>query len=59
MIKNKLPCSSYKELVDQIENIRKDMLQTGFSKGLNHPLTISLSEELDELIVLYQNLHKK
>lgn len=34
----------------EIEKIREQMISSGMSKGLDHPDTIKLSQELDELI---------
>lgn len=41
---------SNRELVEEIEAIRKDMVSTGLVYGFTHPDTIKLSHRLDDLL---------
>lgn len=47
---------SKKQLREQIEKLKSDMIACGDKKGLNHPLTVKISQELDELINEYMKL---
>lgn len=47
---------SKKELSKKIEFLRINMIQTSKEKGINHPLTIQISQELDRLINEYMKL---
>ena len=40
-------------LIDKIEYLRKQMIETGLKHGLNSPATIKISQELDTLLVSY------
>jgi len=42
------------ELEEKIFILQTRMITTGKSKGLNHPNTIKLSQELDILLNVYQ-----
>ncbi|UFT99965.1 aspartyl-phosphate phosphatase Spo0E family protein [Radiobacillus kanasensis] len=42
------------ELLYHIELLKSDMIKCGMDLGLDHPLTISLSQELDKLILDFQ-----
>ncbi len=37
-------------LENRIERLKKKMIQSGKENGLNHPLTVKLSQDLDKLI---------
>lgn len=39
-----------KTLIQQIEAKRSEMVERGMAKGLSHPETVCLSQELDELL---------
>jgi hypothetical protein len=45
-----------KELVQQIEVLRYELIQVGLMKGLNHESTLKISKQLDSYIAKYQNL---
>lgn len=42
------------DLLSQIDNLRRKMIETGAKKGLSHPETVKCSEKLDKLIYKYQ-----
>lgn len=42
------------ELMMMIEVLRKKMIQTGLKEGLSSKNTLSLSQQLDEIITKYQ-----
>ncbi|MFV2047131.1 Spo0E family sporulation regulatory protein-aspartic acid phosphatase [Metabacillus sp. YM-086] len=44
------------ELINRINFHKKELIAIGLANGLNHPLTISQSQKLDELILQYQKL---
>lgn len=44
------------ELIDKINFQKHELLKIGKSLGLNHPLTISQSQKLDQLIYQYQRM---
>ncbi|MGG3806432.1 aspartyl-phosphate phosphatase Spo0E family protein [Metabacillus fastidiosus] len=48
-------------LEDAIQSLRSQMVAAGMQKGLNHPDTISYSQQLDILLNKYQCLmiHKE
>lgn len=48
-----------KTLLNQLEQVRQDMIQCASEKGLTDESTIRLSEELDELINQYYKEFKK
>jgi stage 0 sporulation regulatory protein len=39
-----------RKLQQEIANKRNEMVQLGMSKGLSHPETVKVSQELDELL---------
>ncbi|MED4402474.1 aspartyl-phosphate phosphatase Spo0E family protein [Metabacillus fastidiosus] len=43
-------------LEDAIQSLRSQMIAAGMQKGLNHPDTISYSQQLDVLLNKYQCL---
>ncbi|GAA0456666.1 aspartyl-phosphate phosphatase Spo0E family protein [Alkalibacillus silvisoli] len=45
-----------KRLETEIKDLRIKMVKSGVTKGLNHPNTVKLSQELDILLNEYQNL---
>ncbi len=49
------------QVESEIRNLKLQMIQSGITKGLNHPDTIKLSQKLDKLLNDLQNLtnHKK
>lgn len=47
---------SKKELYLKIESLKIRMIQTSNEKGMNHPLTIQISQKLDRLINEYMKL---
>lgn len=44
------------ELLDQIERLRNKMTVTALEKGFTHKESISISQELDRLLNLYESL---
>ncbi|KMY55385.1 hypothetical protein AC623_16755 [Bacillus sp. FJAT-27231] len=42
------------DVVTEINNLRKAMIATGMSKGLNDRETLKYSQELDKLILRWQ-----
>lgn len=48
-----------KTLLNQLEQVRQDMIQCASEKGLTDESTIRLSEELDQLINQYYKEFKK
>ncbi|QDP42077.1 aspartyl-phosphate phosphatase Spo0E family protein [Radiobacillus deserti] len=50
----KQPTLTEDELLKQIEQLQNEMIQCGIELGLDHPLTIAFSQELDKLILDYQ-----
>lgn len=44
------------ELSKKINTLKKKMVQMSDEKGMNHPLTIQISQELDKLINEYMKL---
>ncbi len=48
-----------KTLLNQLEQVRQDMIQCASEKGLTDKSTIRLSEELDQLINQYYKEFKK
>ncbi|PJK18014.1 hypothetical protein CQS04_03810 [Chryseomicrobium excrementi] len=46
-------------LLNQLEQVRQDMIQCASEKGLTDESTIRLSEELDQLINQYYKEFKK
>ncbi len=49
-----------KELCEKIEYLKRRLIQTSDKNGMNHPLTIQISQELDMLINMYMKLtHEK
>ncbi|MFD2637643.1 Spo0E family sporulation regulatory protein-aspartic acid phosphatase [Piscibacillus salipiscarius] len=44
------------QIYQQITNLRARMVEEGMANGLDHPLTIQLSQELDLLLEQYRNL---
>ena len=47
---------SKKELCKEIESLKIRMIQTSNEKGMNHPLTIQISQKLDRTINEYMKL---
>ena len=45
-------------LLNHINSLREQMIHTGLRDGLNNEKTISLSQQLDEYIYLYQSFEK-
>jgi hypothetical protein len=43
-------------LLDSIESLRQEMIHTGTIRGYNSPETIAVSQMLDQLILMYQQL---
>jgi hypothetical protein len=43
------------ELLIQINKIRGKMIEIGLKKGLNSTETITISQQLDELLLFYQS----
>jgi len=50
---------SLEELEYQIDTLRTHMINVGILKGLTHPETIKLSQELDILLNQYQKVASK
>jgi hypothetical protein len=48
--------SNSNELLNQINIIRKKMIETGLDKGINNTETIDISKQLDRLLLNYQLL---
>ncbi|MBS4174953.1 aspartyl-phosphate phosphatase Spo0E family protein [Bacillus sp. FJAT-49736] len=46
------------DLSNQIDHLRKQMIEIGTKKGLKSPETLFQSQELDKLIYAYQSLTK-
>jgi stage 0 sporulation regulatory protein len=44
------------ELLSKIDNLRKQMISKGKTKGISHPETLEISEKLDMLIYKFQKL---
>ncbi|MBM7602375.1 hypothetical protein JOC75_000345 [Metabacillus crassostreae] len=44
------------ELINKINFHKSELIAVGKSLGLNHPLTISQSQKLDQLIYQYQRI---
>jgi hypothetical protein len=44
------------ELLKQINRLRMQMIEIGSNKGLNDSETISISQELDDLLFDYQRI---
>lgn len=42
------------ELLEQIDQTKKEMIKVGLNKGFQHRETITVSTELDQLIYNYQ-----
>ncbi|MCM3411247.1 aspartyl-phosphate phosphatase Spo0E family protein [Metabacillus litoralis] len=42
------------DLLIKINSLRSELIEIGLLIGLNHPITISLSQKLDKLITEYQ-----
>ncbi|PMC34573.1 hypothetical protein CJ195_22440 [Bacillus sp. UMB0899] len=40
-------------LIDKIEYLRNQMIETGLKHGLSSPATIKISQELDALLMSY------
>ncbi|MGJ7922820.1 aspartyl-phosphate phosphatase Spo0E family protein [Neobacillus sp. LXY-4] len=51
-----LLCSSKHELINKIEYLKNNMVDTAMKMGLNNDKTIKISQELDHLIFQYQSL---
>ncbi|MEY8741553.1 Spo0E family sporulation regulatory protein-aspartic acid phosphatase [Bacillales bacterium AN1005] len=45
------------EILDRIENVRKEMINIGLSEGFRSDKTLKLSKKLDDLILQYQKLN--
>ncbi|MDQ0273587.1 aspartyl-phosphate phosphatase Spo0E family protein [Cytobacillus purgationiresistens] len=50
---------SRKELCEEIIFLKRRLIQIGNENGLNHPLTIQISQKLDRLINEYMKLTQK
>ena len=48
-----------KTILHKIENLKVLLIKSGMDKGLGHPNTLQLSEQLDIYIVKYQQLVEK
>ncbi|HWJ78091.1 MAG TPA: aspartyl-phosphate phosphatase Spo0E family protein [Niallia sp.] len=59
MVINRNNMENIVEVLNQIEHLKKLLLQYGVNHGLNHPVTIKVSEQLDAYIVTYQKLTSK
>lgn len=46
--------STQENLINKIETIRKEMIQTGIQEGLSSKRTIELSQLLDQYVLQYQ-----
>ncbi|UGB28800.1 aspartyl-phosphate phosphatase Spo0E family protein [Metabacillus sp. B2-18] len=52
LIYKQIPPSN--DLLIKINSLRSELIEIGLLIGLNHPITISLSQKLDNLITEYQ-----
>lgn len=50
--------SAVDKLEDRINQLRKNLIQTVEATGLNSPETLNCSQQLDQLIMTYQKIHK-
>lgn len=48
----------HEDLEENIQSLRKALIETGIKKGINHPDTIKQSQMLDKLIFLFQSRFK-
>lgn len=52
-------CIDKRRLLLEIELLRRQLINEGMIKGLNHEDVIDVSQQLDKLIILYQSLSLK
>ncbi|MGI6469433.1 MAG: aspartyl-phosphate phosphatase Spo0E family protein [Syntrophomonadaceae bacterium] len=45
------------DIIAKIEELRIELAKLGEEKGLKHPDVISLSQQLDNLIIQYYRIH--
>lgn len=45
------------DIIAKIEELRLELTKLGEQKGLKHPDVISLSKQLDNLIIQYYRIH--
>jgi hypothetical protein len=55
-IKEVMAMNKQNELLKQINRLRMQMIEIGSNKGLNDSETISISQELDDLLFDYQQI---
>lgn len=48
----------HEDLEENIQILRKSLIETGLQKGINHPDTIKQSQMLDKLIFIFQTQFK-
>ncbi|KAB7671800.1 aspartyl-phosphate phosphatase Spo0E family protein [Bacillus sp. B1-b2] len=56
MVINQKNMNNSVHLLEEIENLKKLLLEYGTRNGLNDPITLKISEKLDTYIVIYQKL---
>lgn len=56
MVINQKNMNNTVHLLEEIENLKKLLLEYGTRNGLNDPITLKISEKLDYYIVIYQKL---
>lgn len=48
-----------KKLEVRIKTLKQYMISTAYAKGFNHPQTVKISQELDEVLNKYQSVNSK
>ncbi len=51
-----LQLDSKRDLLMEIDQLKLNLIKTALLYGINHPFTISTSQDLDKLIIEYQKL---
>lgn len=51
-----LQSDSERDLLMEIDQLKLKLIKTALLYGINHPFTISVSQDLDILIIEYQKL---
>lgn len=56
MVIDRKNLNSMVDILQEIESLKKLLLQYGTNHGLTDPITLKISEQLDTYIVTYQKL---